>query len=339
MRRSLLVVFLLLACSVVALADETLYGFYEPVCRSMYPDLARLCYRDMVRHGCRTAAPSGNACHAFGPAEMPWIGLARQVDMMVEEGLVQPGVPILTLSCDPKWFAQAKAIAAHPDQWPELVCGNVDEPSYTKMQDVRQISCRAREVGVRNGTAIAGYSLFQRGPTAFSDGVLADWLDMWIVLASTWREDLYAKAFEQDAYLAAYWAFERDPDRDRYLTGLWCARWNPKTFLFWAYKHSILAELPNGQPLVAEGLPVDNLSFVVETVGGPKTTEAYEQMAEGIRDHALLDRLAEKGGNEAWLHQLLETVPCAMPCPPKPVPAHPDWKTLRRQLERRLAER
>jgi hypothetical protein len=312
-------------------ADPTLYGCYESVNRSMYPDLARLYFRDQYRHGMRNGTVSGNTCHAFGPNQV--IGLARQVDMMVEEGIATPGAPMLALSLDPKDIAASKASARYPARWPELVCGNVDEPNPTLIGAVRANGSAAWAAGVRSGTAIAGYNLYLDPESVKYDGHLADWLDMWIVLASTWQPDLRRKALEATADLCAYWAYPREPDRDRYVAGLWCWKTNPKVFYYWAYTHDPnTGILPNG---VKQHAKDDEFSFVYPSPTGPVSTPAWEAAAEGIRDHELLDRLAAQGGSEAWLSELADSLPTVCPVPPKPVP-FTDWKRLRRECLRRL---
>ena len=320
----------LLCLTTIAPASETAYGCYEPNVRMMYPDLARLNFRDLARRGFTTSTVSGNASAHFGPTMQ--IGLARQVDMMIEEGIARKDRPMLCLSADAVDIAGAKQYAAHPDRWPELVLGNVDEPNVTQIKTVREYSCKARESGVRNGTAIAGYSLYQPGADA-ADGCIADWLDLWIVLASTWQTDLYEKAKQQTADLYAYWAYPREADRDRYVAGLWCWRWSPRTFYFWAYNHSGLhGTLPNGEHLED---PADTYSLATGSLAGPVGTPSLEAVAEGIKDHALLDRLKDSGRGGAWLKDLWDSIPVCMPPPPKPVP-RTDFAGIRREAERRL---
>lgn len=309
----------------------TCVGAYESNVRMMYPDLARLNFRDLYKRGFTTSTISGNANLHFGPTQE--IGLARQMDMMVEEGIARKDKPMLALSMDGKWITEAKKVARYPDRWPELVIGNVDEPGIDKAKWVRQYSCDARALGLRNGTAIAGYALYWPLPDA-ADGVMADWLDVWIVLASTWQTDLYEKAKQQDANLYAYWAHDRNPDTDRYVTGLWCWRWNPEVFYHWAYNHSGLhGTLPNGEHLED---PADRNSLALGSPDGPVPTPSLLAVQEGIRDHLLLDKLGDpETSNDPWLRDLWNSIPVCCPAPPKPCP-RTDWKDLRKQIARRL---
>ena len=116
----------------------------------------------------------------------------------------------------------------------------------------------------------------------------------------------------------AYWAYPRELERDRFVAGLWCWKHNPKQFLFWAYTHTpATGILPTGEEVVGEG---DQYSMVRPSVNGPVTTPYWEAVSEGIKDHALLDRLAAKGGSEAWLRRLADSIPEECPTAPSPVP-------------------
>lgn len=321
---------LLLAISTLAPASETAYGCYEPVCRSPYADLARLTFRDMRKHGFTTGTVSGNADLHFGPTHA--IGLARQLDLMIEEGVARKDRPMLCLSSDPKDIVAAKGFSAYPNEWPELVCGNVDEPNQTQIGSVRQISTEARAVNLRNGTALAGYILYW--PTESpSDGVIADWIDEWWVLASTWQTDLYRKAFEQTAGLNAYWAYPREVARDYYVAGPWCWRWNPRTFYFWCWNHSgLTCYLPNGKFQLDKG---DEFSLSHQSVHGPVDTPSLLAVEQAIKDHGLLDKLKDSGKGGQWLKDLWDSVPVCMPPPPKPVPEW-DRTKIMREVRRRL---
>jgi len=298
----------------------------------MYTEHQRLYYRDQYKHGCRTLVVSGNGAELLS-CDNAAIGMARQLDLAVEEKLVKPGQPILSLSAGWEVINEAKKVGRHVDRWPEIVFGNVDEPNYTKIVPVRQIATEVWGAGYRTGTAIAGYGLFHPAEDP-AHGVLAHWLDVWIVLASTWQTDLYRKAHEQTAELWAYWAYPREADRDRYLTGLWCWKYHPKQFLFWAYTHtSKTGILPNGER--TEGPDGDPYHMVWPSPDGPVTTPAWEAIAEGIKDHQLLDQLEAKGGSEHWLNELRDSLPEVCPVPPKPVP-RTDFAEIRKEVRRRL---
>lgn len=299
----------------------------------LFPDLARLNFRDLAKRGFTTSTVSGNASAHFGPTMQ--IGLARQVDMMVEEGIARKDRPMLCLSTDAVDIAGAKQYAQYPDRWPELVLGSVDEPNYTQIKVIREYSCKARESGVRNGTAIAGYGLFQEPESVATDGVIADWLDLWIVLASTWQTDLYDKAREQTADLYAYWAYPREVARDYFVAGPWCWRWSPRTFLVWAFNHDgNSGRLPNGTFQIAKD---DVYSLAYGSLQGPIDTPSMDAIAAAIRDHALLDKLKASGKGGKWLKDLWDSIPAAMPPPPKPVPEW-DREKIMREVRRRLRD-
>jgi hypothetical protein len=315
-------------------ASPTAFGAYEPNRRAMYQDLAPVYFRDLVKHGFDTSTVSGNANLTFGPTQA--IGLARQIDLMVEAGLLKrKDVPMLVLSCDPRDIVDSRQYAAHPQSWPELVCGNVDEPNPLKIRSVRENSCESRNRGLRSGTAISGHDLFRMHETWDTDGSLAGWLDVWWVLASTWHKSLPQEAHEETADLCAYWSYPREPDRDRYLVELWCLKHNPKVFYFWAYHHSAGGYLPNGKFYFPDKDDTFTMAWP-RADGTTETTLAFEAIREGIRDYHLLYELQQSGKGGKWLEDLIASVPCHMSVPPKPVPDHPPFDEISKRARRLL---
>jgi hypothetical protein len=295
------------------------HGFYQDPKRYAYPDQAPIYWKDQADSGMTTATVSGLGSEHYGQPTS--IGFARMMSMMLDAGVVDPDTPVLALSMGarPCYDAQLQA----RQRWPELIVGNVDEPNVTQRADVEAQYKEAHKNGLRSGTAIAGYNV---------EG-LADVLDVWIVLASTWVPNLEELAEEHDAELWAYWAHESngDPERCRYYFGLWTWARKVRCSLVWAYTHDHRTMVrPSGTRVAGEN---DHFSYAIPTAHGkPLHTSGYDGLTEGIKDCRALEAAERDGGPECqkWLKELRASVPLKVPVPGKLLPAF-DLDKIRKQ--------
>jgi hypothetical protein len=286
-----------------------------------YPDLYPATWVDQVTHGMNTAVVSANGDDLFGAKE-DQTGFSRQIEGMLDAGLISPDCPVLASSLDSQKIRKAESRATRP--WPELLRGSRDEPKPEHIEEVIGMAHEANEMGLRTATAVAAHNLLAPcNSRQYGNTTIADWLDVVIISASTWDDDIVSKLVDKGKEVWAYWCqpnADNDAARIRYLAGLWAWKTKPQCMLFWAYTHQAQTRVtPRGEVQHAAG---DDFSYVIPTVDGPRETPGYAALAEGIKDHLALDALEANGeGQERyWLTAMQASIPARMPAFPAPVP-------------------
>jgi len=314
-------------------------------------------YRDMARHGHTSAYLSvyEKLHHSDGTVamqglprpepqyeqgsdydELPELRTAKQIEMMLEAGLIHQDVPLMiAYAWGPTWYDDNEAVSRFAANlraefarrgWPEPLRYGPDEPDATGpraalFRKVFEVYALTRP-GQRQATAIAPEHVHG----------FADDLDVWIVLNRGPTEDssmneLFQKfqrmADEHDAEVWTYFcmAYGTNPEYHRYYAGLltWAHRLRGNFLWVYAEYHTWEGDRSG-----------DNYNYVLPSKNGPVPSVAWEARREGIEDYRILRRIEKLCENRqgpqaeaarAWLEKLRQRVisPRNEEGPPVPV--------------------
>jgi hypothetical protein len=188
--------------------------------------------------------------------------IARELNNAAQVGLLDPTIPVICYSVDPPDVVAAKSLKDPTLKWPELIQQSVDEPNHTQEATLRQYRDAAHALGLRIGTAVAGYvctGYTQELPWCAPEDVgkpvpgMGMYLDFWVCLVGTWGEGTREAAKAQGAELGAYLAYPSSIVLDRWTCGLWAWKARVRMVLLWAalnkqvgWDYSRVAENPAG---------------------------------------------------------------------------------------------
>lgn len=228
--------------------------------------------------------------------------LAAQIDIAIEEEMLESNIPIFVLvqsniaaherivpnweevvkaDTNPIWapgeFAghvavlqKARKIAKYPEQWPELIPYNIDEPGRGKAGDdmtgVQRITAVYNEAGYRCGTCVYGPNVKEAIP--FLDVVAVGALIGW---------DLQGCKRAVEANME-FWIYDPNghclkPKMVRWQIGYWTWQVQPRSHLTWLWT-----------------------SFITGDMADPQPTDRLRAYAQGVADFKMLTE-AEKRVN------------------------------------------
>ncbi len=270
------------------------YGFYTDMAR--YGDWTKEpeYNRDMAAHGMNTFTAYARE-YPGNPSSLAPEALAYHMDLAIETGLLDKRFPVLSLSCGPPTFAEAKALAKH--EWPELIGYAHDEPNLTHKEIVAKEADEWHAVGARCGTAIDGqYAEAVGGP-----------LDIWVLHIGSPK-----RAFDLARKTKEFWLYNcslrgTNAALHRYWTGVYTWALQPRVCLTWAYMHDHTSRImPDGEWKLSRVYD----KAAPDREGLPMPTVALEGMAEGIIDSRFLQELERRDTPEGrrYLHKLRRSV-------------------------------
>ncbi|MFH0962382.1 MAG: glycoside hydrolase domain-containing protein [Planctomycetota bacterium] len=274
------------------------------------PELLRMYWRDMARHGMTSAT------HYMYTASGDWIDKEghvkpldgheslRQLEDMRDEGLISADVPIMLLSTNLGKFPDAAGIIQEEFKkraLPELLLYGRDEPSVNDEARASFEALQPVRPHMRITTAINDYAA-----TAY-----ADLIDVWVVNAGRITPELRSLAKEKGAELWTYDCNHRgrgNGTRARFYAGLYTWALNLRGNFHWCYTEGYSWE----------GNRNATFNFVLPSDSGPVPSVAWENRREGVEDYRLLrlleSRIAahadrpEARQAQAWLNQLRSRV-------------------------------
>lgn len=278
------------------------FGFFYSPGRCQYANETLYLY-DMKAHGCNTFAPQANDLPGSPPTPADE-NIARQLNTAALVGLTDTRFPVICYSVGPQDLIDAQKHKRSDVEWPELVVQSIDEPNYGQVRYLEEYRDAAHKLGVRIGTACAGYGLTgytQELPWCQPEDVgkkvpgYAEFLDIWIVLVGTLSSAVQELAVERRAVVGGYLAYPASDLLDRWTFGLWAWKARTKINLLWAY---------------IDKTPGWDYSRITETPEGPVYTEHHGGYAEGITDYRVLQAVEDLGTSacEEWLRDLREQI-------------------------------
>ena len=213
--------------------------------------------------GCNTFAPQARTLPGQPEgSETAAQNIAREVNSAARVGLLDCRFPVICYSVGPADVLEANRLRNPALEWPELVIASVDEPNHTQEATLRQYRDDAHAVGLRIGTAVAGYVCTGYttaepwcAPKDAGQQVpgMGQYLDLWVLLVGTWGEATRVAAKAQGAEVGAYLAYPSSIILDRWTCGLWAWRARVTTMLLWAalnkqasWDYSRAREAPEG---------------------------------------------------------------------------------------------
>ena len=257
--------------------------------------------------------------------------IAAQIDIAIEEGMLESRVPMFILNygdpqgveqqvpswdkvfeaAPPDWaartaaaIAKAREIAKYPDQWPELIAYNEEEPGHgkpitdEKLRDIGKLTASYNAVGYRCGTACTHPNVKN----------LVTALDVIAVNNTIYGGDMRGC---KPAILAAnkeFWAYhtgipKMNPTLARWTLGYWTWQVQPRSFLAWNWNGFIQGDMADPQPrevLLAYAQGVKDLKRLTETEHRltkiPESKKSKDQRAFEDR----LDKLRADFNWEPW---------------------------------------
>ena len=232
--------------------------------------------------------------------------LRDQIDIAIEEGMLDPQFPVIAMAnigdvgfakLVPDWekvkaaelnplgghgqghFAGrayvaklAQGMSKYPDQWPEIVAYNIDEPGRGKPMTsadkrvIGEITSRNNEQGVRCGTAVCYPNVKNMVP-------LLDIVCVSIIIGG----DLHGCKQLIEASKKEFWVYDTQlshapctPEMVRWSIGLWTWLVQPRVRLSWCWKDYLLkgCDMANPEPspqLVAYGEGVKDYNYLTAT--------------------------------------------------------------------------
>jgi hypothetical protein len=296
----------------------TKHGFYVSPARMAYPHQVERYYADMAANGLTTATADGSA--TFCPAD-PAVGLACNIEALLQAGLAEPGKPLLCFA-DPDTAYKANRLRTR--EWPEIILNNYDDPSPGDIEGVQAIASDAHELYFKSSLFVNGNFVKERKIRVEGAALLGEAVDIWIVQAHTWQPDIAknAQALGKQVWSAYTVGAAGRYEHMRYYAGLlsWARRVDQ--CLTWAYTHDRHTMIrPDDTFAVAEG---DNNSYAIPRMDGTvHMMPGYAGLRAGIEDCRLLERAEAGDVYEArqYLANVRAMVPFAMPRPGRDLPA------------------
>ena len=247
--------------------------------------------------GCNTFAPQARPLPGQTAPETAGAAIARQVNSAARVGLLDCRFPVVCYSVDAVDVVAAKLLRDPAVEWPELIVQSVDEPNHTQEATLRDYRDKAHALGLRIGTAGAGYvctGYVTAEPWCAPEDAgrqvpgMGKYLDLWVLLVGTWGEATRASAIAQGAEVGAYLAYPSSPVLDRWTCGLWAWKARVRTVLLWAALNKQAAW---------------DYSRVAESPAGATEQPRLAGVAAGILDYRVLQAVRDlhTTAGDAWL--------------------------------------
>jgi len=275
------------------------------------PQLMRAYWRDMARHGMTSATLycMQRAHDENGKLQLGGVVALKQLDEMIEEGLVTPDVPVMLLSggmiderrADHADIAARFKAAAKKRGWPNFAWYGPDEPgvndkSLAAFKHLQQIRKHFPIVTAINDEAAEAYSSL---------------LDIYVINAGRMTPKIRKIAAEAGAELWSYTCHNRGWGNalfQRFYSGIYTWALNQKGNFIWAYTENYSWE----------GDRNSIYCYVMPSDAGPVPSVAWEARREGVEDYRTLrlleSRIAAKPDHpaarevKAWLQTVRDKV-------------------------------